>query len=362
MLLAVESTADDDVVAVAAVERSDEASRGGRTVDRGDVGVPLAEAAEASADPASPAAVPLEQLPDVDEAPARETASDLDPPPIPDLFVAAANEVQPEAKEMGAMVVHRLTNYEAGSSLPEVFATLPTVDPAHEESTASEAAVVHHSEMWSRGTVEYVQNGGHLNGRISLIIVVRQDLGIPGESEPVRSEVRTMEIRLAEAESGAWTLETVASTGGSPISRPADLSALAAAVVDHDRIDLPDTGVWDIYAGDVNPGLLAMMLDLAEQTPYSVVVFGTGHAYNVFGTDRVSNHSVGQAVDIYRFGSERVIDAHDPTSATYAVSEWVVSRGDIKEFGSPWRFPDAVAHTFTNDVHHDHVHIGVYRG
>ena len=37
-----------------------------------------------------------------------------------------------------------------------------------------------------------------------------------------------------------------------------------------------------------------------------------------------------------------------------------MSRYDIREFGSPWRFPDAVAHTFTNEVHHDHLHIGVH--
>lgn len=360
MLLAVELTADEDAEAVVAVDRTDEPARVQSAADRGDAAVSIEEVAEPPVDPAAPAAVPPQGPSDVDESPAGEPGSGLDPPPVPELFVAAGNEVQPEAKEMGAMVVHRLTNYEVGSSLTEVLATLPVVDPAHGESTASEAARVHHPEMWSRGTVEYVQNGGHLDGRISLIIVVRQELGIEGEPEPVHTETRTMEVRLAEVDSGAWTLETVASTGGSPISRPDDLSALAAAVVDHDRIDLPDTGVWDIYAGDVNPGLLAMMLDLAEQTPYSVVVFGTGHAYNVFGTDRVSNHSVGQAVDIYKLGPERVIDAHDPTSGTYAVSEWVVSRTDIKEFGSPWRFTDAVAHAFTNEVHHDHLHIGVY--
>ena len=59
--------------------------------------------------------------------------------------------------------------------------------------------------------------------------------------------------------------------------------------------------------------------------------------------------------------TELVIDSHHEASEFYAISEWIVERYDIKEFGSPWRFPDAVAHTFTNEVHHDHLHIGVYR-
>ena len=58
--------------------------------------------------------------------------------------------------------------------------------------------------------------------------------------------------------------------------------------------------------------------------------------------------------------SELVIDSHDTTSSIHAISEWLVSRLDIVEFGSPWLFEDAVAHTFTNEVHHDHLHVGVY--
>ena len=283
-----------------------------------------------------------------------------EPPPFPDPFVPTKNEVQPEAKEMGALVAYVMTNYEVDSSLADVLATLPPFDPAHAGAAAVEVQTVYHPEMWSRGTVEYAQLGGHLNGRISIIVVVRQDLGIEGSGEPVRTETRTMEVRLARGESGAWELETVASAGGLPIERPADLSPLAASVVDHERIELPDTGAWDIYAGYIDPAVLQMMLDIAERTPYSVVVLQTGHSYNVFETNRVSNHSVGRAVDIYKLESEVVVDGHDVTSEFYALSEWVVSRTDVKEFGSPWLFPDAVAHTFTNEVHHDHLHIGVF--
>ena len=291
--------------------------------------------------------------------PAQPVQVVAEPPSYPEPWRATANEVQPEAKELGSLVAHLITNYDSDTTLNGVLSALPPVPEDFGLQVVQETQRVHHAGMWSRGTVEYAQLGGHLNGRISIIVVIRQELGIDGSAAPERIEKRTMEVRLHRSESGAWELETIATSGGDPVERPADLSARAAAVVDHERIDLPDTGVWDIYAGRINEQLLWVMLDIAERTPYKVVVLQTGHSYNVFGTNRVSNHSVGRAVDIYMLETEVIIDAHDPSSEFYALSEWIVSRYDIREFGSPWKFPDAVAHTFTNEVHHDHLHIGV---
>ena len=282
------------------------------------------------------------------------------PPAYPDPFEPTPNEVQPDAKRMGTLAAYMITNYEADASLNGVLATLPPVDAAFAAAMVLQVQAVHHPGMWSRGTVQYAQLGGHLDGRISIIVVIRQDLGVDGSGEIERTETRTMEVRLTRTESGAWELETIASAGGQPVERPADLGPLAAAVVDHPRIDLPDSAIWDIYTGHTDDPLLQMMLDLAERTQYSVAVLHTGHSDHVFGTPRLSNHTVGRAVDIYEMGSELVIDSHQLTSSLHAVSEWVVSRTDIKEFGSPWRFEDAVAHTFTNQVHHDHIHIGVF--
>lgn len=312
----------------------------------------VAESPGPSADTAADAAAPLEPTGDVQ-------ATSAEPPPFPDPFEPAPNEVQAEAKRLGAMAAYVITNYEVDSSLTEVLATLPG-DPARAEALALEVHTVHQPGMWSRGTVEYAQLGGHLDGRISIMVVVRQEVGVEGSGEPERTETRTVDVRLMRGESGAWEFEEIASAGGQPVERPADLAPLAASVVDNPRIDLPDSAIWDIYSGHTDHVLLETMLDLAERTSYSVVVLHTGHPHHVFGTTRLSNHTVGRAVDIYMVGSELVIDAHDVTSSTYALSEWLVSRSDLKEFGSPWRFDDAVAHTFTNQVHHDHLHIGVF--
>ena len=310
-----------------------------------------------------PAVDPTDEAEGTDDAvgqPADETPIvTTEPPPYPEPWEPTINEVQPDAKRMGALVAYAITNYETETSLNDVIATLPP-GAAQVDGVVGEVDIVHHPGMWSRGTVEYVQLGGHLNGRISNIVVIRQDIGVEGSSEPQRTETRVMEVRLARDGDGDWAFETIASSGGMPVERPADLSQTAAAVVDHDRIELPDTAAWDIYLGYIDRNVLQIMLDIADRTPYSVVVLQTGPSYNVFGTDRVSNHSVGRAVDIYKLESELVVDSHATFSEVYELSEWIVSRYDIREFGSPWRFPDAVAHTFTNEVHHDHLHIGLY--
>ncbi len=321
--------------------------------DGADIGadIEVAESGVSSADEATATTEPVE---DVSAAPVAPP-----PTPSPDQFDPSPNEVQADAKRLGAGVAYQITNYGPDSSVIELAAGV-TADPARADALASEAATVHHPGMWSRGTIEYAQLGGHLDDRISIMVVVQQELGAEGTTDAERAETRTMDVRLVRGASGAWEFEELASAGGQPVARPADLSPLAASLVDDPRIDLPDTAIWDIYSGYTDPALLEAMLDIAERTPYSVIVVKTGHPHNVFGTDRVSNHTVGRAVDIHEVDSELVIDSHDETSSIYALSEWLVSRHDIREFGSPWRFDDAIAHNFTNEVHHDHLHVGVF--
>ena len=319
--------------------------------DGADIGadVEVAEGGVPSADGVTTTTEPVEDV----------SAAPVAPPPFPDQFEPSPNEVQADAKRLGAVVAYQITNYGPDSSVIELAAGV-TADPARADALARGAATVHHPGMWSRGTIEYAQLGGHLDDRISIMVMVHQELGGEGTADAERAETRMMDVRLMRGASGAWEFEELASAGGQPVARPADLSPLAASVVDDPRIDLPDSAIWDIYSGYTDHALLEAMLDIAERTPYSVIVLKTGHPHNVFGTDRLSNHTVGRAVDIHEVDSELVIDSHDATSSIYALSEWLVSRHDIREFGSPWRFDDAVAHNFTNEVHHDHLHVGVF--
>ncbi len=313
--------------------------------------VEVSESPVASTDTVVASTKPVEEV----------SAAPVVPPPFPALFEPSPNEVQADAKRLGTAVAYMITNYEPESSTIELAKGV-TADLTRVVHLASVAETVHYPGLWSRGTIEYAQLGGNLDGGISILVVVHQELGAEGIGEPERTETRTMDVRLVRNASGAWEFDELASAGGQPVARPADLSPLAASVVDNPRIDLPDSAIWDIYSGHTDHVLLQTMSDIAERTPYSVAALHTGHPDNVFGTDRVSNHTVGRAVDIHELDSELVIDSHEVTSSIYAVAEWLASRSDLKEFGSPWRFDDAVAHTFTNEVHHDHLHVGVFPG
>ena len=113
------------------------------------------------------------------------------PPPFPDPFEPSPNEVQADAKRLGAVVAYQITNYGPDSSVIELAAGV-TADPARADALARGAATVHHPGMWSRGTIKYAQLGGHLDDRISIMVVVHPGAGwgraqrMPSEPRPGR--------------------------------------------------------------------------------------------------------------------------------------------------------------------------------
>jgi hypothetical protein len=276
-------------------------------------------------------------------------------PPAPDPWIPAGNESVRDAKLLGAQVAELLTTYDADSSLSEIALSVAG-SPGRADALVEAAQPLHHPGQWSRGTVEYAQMGGLLNGKASIMVVVRQDLGTTGAVES--SVTRTIDVRLRNLD-GRWTFDELAHAGGEPVARPADLSPEAAAVVDDPRIALPDSALWDIYRGDTTETMLELMATLAEKTPYAAVVLNNGHPYNVFETDRVSNHSRGRAIDIYLIGDQPVIDSHSRDSLAHEIAAWAATYPDTYELGSPWVIGGATANSFTNTVHHDHIHIGV---
>ncbi len=276
------------------------------------------------------------------------------PPAAPETYVVAHNESLQQAKQVGVDVVAAITNYEVGESTAEIAARI-TDDTSLQAVVAEHAEPLVHADMWSRGTVEYAQLGGHRNSRASIMVVVRQDIGVGSEVE--RSETRTVDVRV-DLVDGTWVFVDLPDVGGERLERPPDLANVAAAVVDDPRIELADSAHWDIYAGRISPTLLRLLTDLADQTSFAAVVLKTGHPHNVFETDRISNHTVGRAIDIYRVGDTRVIDNSGPDSYIHDIVEWIYANPLVTEVGSPWALDGSGGRSFTNDVHLDHIHMG----
>lgn len=315
-------------------------------------------------------------------APTTTTTLPLSPslPPVSDLFVASESEPYAEPKTIAGQIAQRLLTYDPDTPLGQLAANIAT-SARQIPKVAAAMQPAFHDGYWSRATVVYPQLGGLTEDRMSVMVVARQQFGDDDESGDVVK--RTMDIRLVKSD-GQWVFEELASVGSEQMARPAEISQLAVAVVDHPNIILSDSARWDIYRGWISDDLLELMLDLGNQAVYHVVTLKSGHPYHVFGTETMSRHTSGHAVDVYRIGDANVVDDRSKTSATHTiVSEWC-TRADVSSIGSPWRFenpappeqsdedseegaveeveplgPDFKCRSFTDRVHQDHIHISV---
>jgi hypothetical protein len=295
---------------------------------------------------------------DGDDEPDEEEAAPghAEPDPVAEPYEPVAGEVRPNAKRLASRIVERLTTYEVDESPTDVVAEL--ADGELGEQLHEAAAPLLHDDAWSRGRVVYPQLGGMLDDATSVMVVVEQTVGLPdGE---VLEQSRTLDVRLTLRE-GAWAFDELASAGGEPVPRPDDLPEVAAAVLDDERIDLPDTAVWDIHRGGVDEELLTLMSRMADRMPYGVIVLDTGHPWEIFGTDRQSKHTMGQAVDIHAVGPEDTLVIEDRLkgSVTHELVRWVYDQPELSEVGSPWALDGFGGRSFSDQLHQDHLHVAV---
>jgi hypothetical protein len=328
---------------------------------------PVAEA-PAGTDPPTPTdAGPSPTAPPTDETDEPVAA---EPPEEGDAeggapYELVEGEVYTNAKSLAAAVAQGLTTYAPGEELGDIVARsltapAPTIDVA---AIASIAAPLVVDGASSAGRVVYPQLGGLSpaeDPRTCSVMVVTEQRVTAAADEQVMT--RTIDVRLLIVE-GEWRLDTVASIGGDPLPRPEELLPEAEAVLADDRIDLPDSARWDIYAGIIDVRLLRAMLDMAERQPYAVTCLRNGHPVNVFGTDRLSNHTAGLGVDIWRVGPEAVVSQQpDEDTPAWQLNHELFVAGEVPELGGPWAFDGFGGRSFTNDVHLDHLHVAFYRG
>ena len=224
-------------------------------------------------------------------------------------------------------MAYRLTNYEIGDA-PGVPATIVSGRSAA-DLLAEIAAPLLHEGLWSRGAIVYPQLGGLTADAASVMVVVTQELGT-GRS-PTSVVTRTLDIRLVKSD-GEWAFDHLDDVGGDEVNRPRRLSAAARRVLEDPRIHLPDSARWDIHRGHVSEQLLIVMADLAEVAEYGVTVLSSGHPDHIFGTKRVSNHTVGRAVDVYLIEDETVVASRNRRSKAFEVAEWLYERDDLYNF------------------------------
>lgn len=300
------------------------------------------------------------------DAPARGDGSQepaAGPPPAPGpapSYEILAAEPAAAVKRAAADLAQALTTYGPDDT-PASIVARATDDPELAAQLRAVVGPLVHAGAWSRGEVVYPQLGGLEEDASAVITVVRQRMGNPDGS--TTEHTRVLDVRADRGDDGRWRISELASTGGEPVPRPDDLSEAAAAVLDDERIELPDTVRWDVHRGAVDESLLALMARMADRAPYGVVVIRTGHSAEVFGTDppRPSRHSEGRAVDIYRVGDRHVVEDRERGSGTHDLVRWLYDQPELAGVGSPWALDGFGGRSFSDQLHQDHLHVAVLR-
>ncbi len=198
------------------------------------------------------------------------------------------------------------------------------------------------------------QYGGLLATTASVLVVTRS-WRLVGD-RVVRSG-RTFDVRLSRAggrPDGAWGVDRVLPSQPGPPART--LSAVARRVLASDALDLPPAARADVASGRVGTTALAGMLVLSRTRRLGISVVRSGHPIDVFGTDRPSDHPRGRAFDVWSIDGRAVVD---PTTPRRLVTDLMRAAADVGAWnvggpvllGAPPQF-------FSDDTHHDHVHVG----
>ena len=303
--------------------------------------------------------------------PPPQTPGSPAPSEIDTAFEPVAGDAYPNAKRLAGRFVEALTTYPRTAAPRRVLARAarkPDSDFDLSDVLRRTSKLVVPNTV-SRGQVVYPQLGGLEVGgsvdRICVMVVVTQDMirSHRRRGDIASTVTRTIDVRLVNRDD-EWRVADVFDIGGATVADREDrVSAEARRVLDDARIELPDSARWDILRGDIDDRLLATMADLAEVAPYSVAVLKSGHPHNVFGTDRISGHTLGRGVDIWKVaGQPVVVQSKDKASPAYAFTTAALQDLKVPELGSPWDLdgppqPGESRPSFTDAVHADHIHI-----
>ncbi|MEY9929258.1 hypothetical protein ABH926_003898 [Catenulispora sp. GP43] len=181
------------------------------------------------------------------------------------------------------------------------------------------------------------QYGGLLDTSASVLVV---------------TSVATYDVRLVQA-SPRWTVTQVnPSQPGPPTTTP---TAAAKTLLANPRVSLPPAGLADVRSGQVHDSVLTVLQELSQEHELMVSVVRSGHPIYVFGTNRLSDHPRGRAVDVWRIDGHAVVDPATPTALVDNLMRRAAALGSYN-VGGPRQLSGP--QFFSDPTHHDHVHMG----
>jgi hypothetical protein len=259
------------------------------------------------------------------------------------------NDVQPEVKLRAVRLIEALGTWPSGGqgvAAARRRAAAAGYDPALADQAgglltdAPEAAV----------QVLEAQYGGILSDSASVLVVCRQYT--PGND----SGGTTVDVRLSAAQP-QWRVTALHPAAPGPPA--ASLSNAARAVLAAtEAITLPPAAHADVLSGNVHDSALNALLTLSRTHRMMLSVVRSGHPIDVFGTTRPSDHPRGRAFDVWTIDGHAVIDPATPRSLVESFMRAAAAAGSYN-VGGPYLLSGGTGNQFfSDDTHHDHVHVG----
>ncbi|MBS44136.1 MAG: hypothetical protein CMH83_13420 [Nocardioides sp.] len=244
------------------------------------------------------------------------------------------------------------TPTEPTAALPDPEPWQPVGDEVEPDAKLAAARAV--EELGAGGgrvtRVVYPQYGGLLDSSACVMVVAVESRR---SGDRVRRRRLVADVRLRRR-SGRWR---VVSVDRAPTARAAQVRGPAAQVVGRPRIDLSGAALADLRDGRVDPLVVDVLDRLAEEVRLSVSVLASGHPRMVFGTDSVSNHTRGRAVDVWALDGTPVAELPLDSPLLLRVLTRAAELGS-DEVGGPVVPPVTSGVHFANPLHRDHVHVG----
>ncbi|WP_232248364.1 hypothetical protein [Streptacidiphilus rugosus] len=257
----------------------------------------------------------------------------------------SSNDIQPQVKLRAVRLIEALGSWPVGGSglaAARERAAAAGYDPA---LAAQAGGLLSGAEEAALQVLE-AQYGGILSDSSSVLVVCRQYT--PGND----TGGTTVDVRLVSAQP-QW--QVTALHPAQPGPPAAALGAAARAVLASDAITLPPAAHADVLSGNIHDSALNAMLTLSRSHRIELSVVRSGHPIYVFGTNRPSDHPKGRAFDVWRIDGHAVVDPATPRALTEAFMRAAAAAGSYN-VGGPWQLSGAAF--FSDDTHHDHVHVG----
>jgi hypothetical protein len=312
-------------------------------------GSPSRPAATASATPTTPptatAKAPASAHPSATNP--AVSASPTASLPVPTAWQPSSNDIQPAVKLRAVRLIEALGNWGQGGqgqAAARQRATAAGYDPA----LAAEAGTLLSAAPEAALQVLEAQYGGILSDSASVLVVCRQ--WTPGATGGA-----TVDVRLIGAQP-QWRVTALHPS--QPGAAASALSTAARKVLASDAITLPPAALADVRSGNVHDSALEAMLTLSKAYRIELSVVRSGHPIDVFGTSRPSDHPKGRAFDVWRVDGHAVVDPATSHALVDGFMRAAAAAGSYN-VGGPRQLSGGTGNQFfSDDTHHDHVHVG----